>query len=70
MTLDEFDVRNWVNGMTCFYDGHHRMIVSVDFTERLIGLRDMTDEDAVDLVRCENVAAVTYPSPANERARR
>lgn len=63
MTLDDFDARNWVNGMTCFYDRHYREIVSVNFAEHLIGLRNSDDGSTVEWVRCENVVAVTYPAP-------
>lgn len=61
MTLDEFDSRKWVNGMTCMHDGRYRKIASVDFQEKLIGLKNMDETDMVDWVRCENVTAVADP---------
>jgi hypothetical protein len=57
MTLDEFDRRYWRNGLVCDYCGARREIVSVDFAERLIGLKSLSD-DEVDMVRCENVSNV------------
>jgi hypothetical protein len=54
VTIDEFDERYWKNGLVCDYRGVRREIVSVDFAERLIGLKSLSD-DEVDMVRCENV---------------
>lgn len=62
MTIYEFDERYWTNGMTCDYGGDLREIVSVDFAEKLIGLKSLTDDGGIDMVRCENVTNVTCPA--------
>jgi len=62
MTLDEFNERYWTNGMTCDYCGQRRDIASVDFAEKLIGLKSLSDDGGIDMVRCENVTNVTCPA--------
>jgi hypothetical protein len=69
MTLNEFNERHWTNGMTCEYGGMRREIVKVDFVEQLIGLKSCSDSDEVDMVRCENVSAVTCPVCEDRRSR-
>lgn len=65
MTLNEFDDRYWTNGMTCEYSGARREIVSVDFVERLIGLKSIDEPDIIDMVRCENINDATCPACAD-----
>lgn len=70
MTIYEFDERYWTSGMTCNYCGERRDIASVDFAEKLIGLKSLSDDGGIDMVRCENVNDVTcnecepVPKPA------
>lgn len=61
MTRDEHNAAIWVNCMTCVYKGSTRQIVSADFEEQLIGLKNESDEAMIDYVRCESVIDVTYP---------
>jgi hypothetical protein len=69
MTLDEFNERYWTNEMTCEYGGVRREIVSVDFVEKLIGLKSCSDSDDVDMVRCENVRDVMCPVCDDRKSR-
>lgn len=61
MTGEEFDAASWRNGATCIYHDKRRTIVSVDFEEQLIGLKNGSNEDMIDYVRCESVSDVTFP---------
>lgn len=62
MTLDQFDAQVWVRGMTCTYANEiRRVIAGVDFTERLIGLKNENNEQEYEWVRCENVRDVQSP---------
>lgn len=61
MTQEQFDKQKWGVDMKCVYDERIRDIVSVDFEERLIGLRPETifdKGDDISWVRCENVELI------------
>ncbi len=57
MTIEEFNIMTFVTEMKARYKEDTFEIVSVDFEEKLIGL-DMTGDDIISWVRCENVEIV------------
>jgi len=61
MTLEEFDSTKFASGDKAIYLGCERIIRTVDFTERLIGMIDQVNILEIDWVRCENIEYI--PSP-------
>jgi hypothetical protein len=55
MTIDQFDAQGWTSGMFCTYHKKRRLIVMLDFEEKLVGLQNQDDATIVDWVRCENM---------------
>ena len=60
MTTEEFEKTGFTNGMTCIYCNQVHKIISVNFQENLLGLREDNDEDCLFWVRCESVSEVQY----------
>jgi hypothetical protein len=61
MTAEEFDRRGFGFNESCIYKGVRYPIVSVDFEERLVGIKGyvQNEEDGEwTWVRCENVSDV------------
>jgi len=61
MTLQEFDNAKFASGDKAIYLGSERIIGTVDFTEKLIGLVSETHVLEVDWVRCENIEYIPLP---------
>lgn len=57
MTIQEFNKQKWGVGMSCIYQEAERDIISVDFIESLVGLKE---DDSIQWVRCENINLLTY----------
>lgn len=61
MTLDEFDKSKWHAGMKARYhgDGQTYPVFSVDFVERLVGLKGVqANAGETFWARCENVTII------------
>jgi hypothetical protein len=54
MTQEEFDKTNWRWSMQCEYKGVIYFIISLDFEEKLIGIKQHQNE-GLDWKRCENI---------------
>ena len=61
MTPEEFDSTKFASGDKAIYLECERIIRTVDFTERLIGLVNEVHILEVEWVRCENIEYI--PSP-------
>lgn len=61
MIIEEFDVTKFRTGDKAIYLESERIIRTVDFTERLIGLVNEVHILEVDWVRCENIEYIPLP---------
>jgi hypothetical protein len=60
MTIDEFRKYRWGAGMKAKYRNSEYPIVSCDFDEELVGLKNVVSgSDDLTWVRCENIEIVT-----------
>ena len=58
MTIEEFNKTRFGTNMRARYDSVDYKVVSVNFTESLIGLVDVDDTDDIFWVRCENAELI------------
>lgn len=61
MTLEEFDNTKFASGDKAIYLECERIIRTVDFTERLIGLINEVQILEIYWVRCENIEYIPLP---------